>query len=289
MIPTQPSRTAWRVAVRRAVHQLIDSPPVLVDPLAVPILGPETAARLRAEPAQFETGRLSPYMRAFFSVRSRFAEDQLAAARARGVRQYVVLGAGLDTFAYRDPTPELPLRVWEVDFPATQAWKRERLAEASIAEPPTVTYVPIDFEHQALPDVLASAGFDPSAGAVFSWLGVVPYLSREVILKTLGYVAAATAAGGGVAFDFGIPRARLSTIQRAVFDALAARVSAAGEPWQTFFEPDELARELRELGFAVAQPFSPEAINTRYFAGRADGLAVGGMGQLMWAGASPPA
>ena len=178
MIPTQPSRTAWRVAMRRAVHQLLDRPPVLDDPLAVPILGPEVAASLRAHPAQFETGRLSPYMRAFFSVRSRFAEDQLAAARARGVRQYVVLGAGLDTFAYRDPSPDVPLRVWEVDFPATQEWKRQRLSEAAIVEPASVTYVPIDFEHQTLPDVLAAAGFDSSAGAVFSWLGVVPYLTR---------------------------------------------------------------------------------------------------------------
>ena len=289
MIPAQPSRTAWRVAVRRAVHQLLDRPPVLDDPLALAILGPETAASLRADPGQFETSRLSPYMRAFFSVRSRFAEDQLAAARAGGVRQYVVLGAGLDTFAYRDPTPELPLRVWEVDFPATQAWKRQQLVAGSIVEPPTITYVPIDFEQQALPEVLAGAGFDPTAGAMFSWLGVVPYLTRDAIMTTLRYVAGATAAGGGVVFDFGIPPERLSLTQRAVFEALAARVSAAGEPWQSFFDPDELTGELRALGFAVAQSVPSEAINARYFAGRSDRLAVGGMGQLMWAGASPAA
>ena len=287
MIASQPSRTAWRVALHRAAHQLLDRPPVLEDPLAVPILGAETAAGLLADPSRFETGRLSPYMRAFFAVRSRFAEDQLAAARASGLDQYVVLGAGLDTFAYRDPTPERPLRVWEVDFPATQAWKRERLAEAAIAEPPALTYVPIDFEHQTLPDVLAAAGFDARAGAVFSWLGVVPYLTRTAIMTTLAYVASATTSGGGITFDFGIPPQRLPLLQRAVFAALAARVRAAGEPWQTFFDPEELARELLGLGFAAAQPFSPEMINARYFAGRADGLAVGGMGQLMWAGAAP--
>jgi methyltransferase (TIGR00027 family) len=287
MIASQPSRTAWRVALHRAAHQLLDRPRVLEDPLAVPILGVETAAGLLADPSRFETGRLAPYMRAFFAVRSRFAEDQLAAARASGLRQYVVLGAGLDTFAYRDPTPERPLRVWEVDFPATQAWKRERLAEAAIAEPPALTYVPIDFEHQTLPDALAAAGFDARAGAVFSWLGVVPYLTRTAIMTTLAYVASATTSGGGITFDFGIPPERLPFLQRTVFAALAARVRAAGEPWQTFFDPEELARELLGLGFAAAQPFSSETINARYFAGRADGLAVGGMGQLMWAGAAP--
>ena len=102
----------------------LDAPLVLDDPIAIPILGRETAAALRADPGQFEKGRLSSYMRAFFAARSRFAEDQLAAARAAGVQQYVILGAGLDTFAYRDPSPDLPLRVWEVDHPATQAWKR---------------------------------------------------------------------------------------------------------------------------------------------------------------------
>jgi methyltransferase (TIGR00027 family) len=278
-----------RVAMRRAAHQLLDAPPVLVDPVAIPILGAETAAALQADPGQFEKGRLSSYMRAFFAVRSRFAEDQLAAARAGDVRQYVILGAGLDTFAYRNPSPELPLRVWEVDHPATQAWKRERLSESSISMPPNLTFVPVDFEHDTLPDALAAAGFDPSEGAVFSWLGVVPYLSRPAIMATLAYVASVTAPGGGIAFDFGIPPSQLTTIQRVVFEALAARVRAAGEPWQTFFDPAELSRDLRALGFAVAQDVPPSTINARYFSGRRDGLEVGGLGHLMWAGATRPA
>jgi methyltransferase (TIGR00027 family) len=275
--------------MRRAAHQLLDAPPVLVDPLAIPILGAETAAALLADPGQFEKGRLSSYMRAFFAVRSRFAEDQLAAARLAGVRQFVILGAGLDTFAYRDPSPERPLRVWEVDHPATQAWKRERLAQSSTAIPSNLTFVPIDFERDTLPDQLAEAGFDPSSGAVFSWLGVVPYLSRPAIMSTLAYVASATAAGGGIAFDFGIPPGLLTIGQRTIFEALAARVRAAGEPWQTFFDPAELTHDLLALGFAAAEDVSPEAINARYFSGRPDGLAVGGMGHLMWAGARRPA
>jgi methyltransferase (TIGR00027 family) len=275
-----------RVAMRRAAHQILDRPPVLVDPMAIPILGAERGGALRADPRQFEHGRLSSYMRAFFAVRSRFAEDQLAAARADGVRQYVILGAGLDTFAYRAPSPELPLRVWEVDHPATQAWKRERLSESSISMPSNLTFVPVDFEHDTLPDALAAAGFDPAAGAVFSWLGVVPYLSRPAIMTTLGYVASATRGGGGITFDFGIPPGQLTIIQRMAFEALAARVRAAGEPWQTFFDPEELTQELLALGFVVAQGVPPSTINARYFSGRHDGLEVGGMGHLMWAGAT---
>jgi len=272
--------------MRRAAHQLLDRPPVLDDPIAIPILGRETAEALRADPGRFEKGRLSSYMRAFLAARSRFAEDQLATARARGVRQYVILGAGLDTSAYRDPSPDRQLRVWEVDHPATQAWKRERLAEASIAIPPDLTFAPIHFERDSLPDVLASARFDRTAGAVFSWLGVVPYLSKDVVMSTLAQVASMTRAAGGIAFDFGIPPSQLTMIQRMAFEALAARVQAAGEPWQTFFDSAELSRELLALGFAVAQDVAPETINARYFAGRDDGLKVGGMGHLMWAGAA---
>jgi methyltransferase (TIGR00027 family) len=285
VIPAQPSRTALRVAMRRAAHQLLDVPPVFSDPLALPILGAETAAAMRADPAQFESGRLSSYMRAFFAARSRFAEDRLAAARAAGVRQYVILGAGLDTFAYRDPAQGLPLKVWEVDRPATQAWKRERLAEAAIPIPPNLTFAGIDFEHDTLPEVLASAGFDLDAGAVFSWLGVVPYLSLPAIMSTLAYVRSATSAAGGITFDYGIPPGQLTLTQRMVFEALSARVRAAGEPWQTFFNPADLTRELRGLGFAAADDVAPAAINARYFSGRSDRLAVGGMGHLMWAGA----
>jgi methyltransferase (TIGR00027 family) len=288
VIPAQFSRTALRVAMRRAAHQLMDRPPVLVDPVAVPILGRENAAALQADPAAIERGPLSAYLRAFFAVRSRFAEDHLAAARAAGISQFVVLGAGLDTFAYRDPSPELPLRVWEVDYPATQEWKRQLLADAGIPIPPTLTFVPLDFEHDTLPHALAGAGFDTAAGAVFSWLGVVPYLTRTAIMDTLRFVASATRAGGGIAFDYGISPDTLTLTQRAVFYAMAARVRAAGEPWQTFFDPDELRRDLLALGFAMAEDVPPEVINARYFAGREDGLRVGGIGHLFWAGAAVP-
>ncbi len=178
------SRTAERVAMRRAAHQLYDDPPlVFTDPLALRILPEEARTELRERE---EMERLQPFargMRAFMAVRSRFAEDALERAFAAGVRQYVVLGAGLDTYAARSLHDDL--RVFEVDHPATQAWKRQRLEESGIPLADTVTFVPVDFEHERLMDRLVASGFDASAPAFCSWLGVLPYLTREAAEGTL--------------------------------------------------------------------------------------------------------
>ena len=287
MIPAQPSHTAFRVARHRAAHQLLDHPRVFDDPLALPILGDEMAAQLRADPASEEGGILAPYLRAFFAVRHRFVEDQLAAGRVAGVRQYVILGAGLDTFAYRAPSGPGALHVWEVDHPATQAWKRERLQETGIAEPPNLSFVAVDFEHQSLPAALAGAGLDLEAGAVFCWLGVTPYLTRPAIFETLRFVALATRHGGGVAFDYAIAPRLLSVLQRIVYETMAAKVKAAGEPWQSSFDPEELTAALHELGFAIVEDVPPETLNARYFANRTDGMHIGGLAHMMWAGSTP--
>ena len=140
-----PSGTAQRVAMRRAAHQLLDDPKVFDDPVALRIIDKESASALQADPHQFEATPLSPYLRAFVAARSRYAEDELALGVQRGVSQYVILGAGLDTFAYRNPYPEGVLRVFEVDHPATQTWKRARLEEMGIALPGDVTFAPVDF------------------------------------------------------------------------------------------------------------------------------------------------
>ena len=287
MIPAQASRTAYRVALRRATHQLLDSPPLFVDPVAIDILGPETAAALRADPARFDDTRFGPAMRAFMAVRARFAEEQLAVARAAGVRQLVILGAGLDTFAYRANLDEPPLMVWEVDYPATQAWKRELLAAAGLAAPPRLTFAAIDFARESLADVLAAAGFDGRAGAVFSWLGVTQYLVADDIFATLRYVAGATAAGGGVTFDYSVAPHLLGLAERWAYHALAARVREAGEPWLSSFVPEELVAQVRACGFAAVSDLSPEDLRARYLAERADRLRLGRLARLIWAGASP--
>jgi methyltransferase (TIGR00027 family) len=280
MQESRPSRTANRVAMRRAAHQLLDIPKVLDDPIALPILSDESRANLSKEPS-FAAAMAAKYMRAFMAVRSRFAEDELARAVARGATQYVILGAGLDTFAYRNPFPESALRVFEVDFPATQAWKRHRLAAANISIPASLTFAPVDFEHHTLAEGLAEANFDPKRTTFFSWLGVIMYLTREAAMGTLKFIAS-TPPGGGVVFDYAVPRASLNFLQKMAFDRLTARVEAAGEPFRLLFDPADLASDLRALGFTHLDDLTNAEINARYFANRKDGLRVGGgLGRLI--------
>jgi methyltransferase (TIGR00027 family) len=252
--------------MRRAVHQVLDRPPVLDDPMAVPLLGPDFAF----DPERERHPAVKTF-RAFMAARSRWTEDKLAAAVADGVRQYVVLGAGLDTFALR--SPYAGLRVFEVDFPATQQWKRGLLRERAISEPDHLTFAPLDFEHKTLSAGLAQAGFDASAAAFFGWLGVVPYLSREAFRATLAAIAGLPAKTA-VAFDYGVPPEMLEPQRRRFFETLAARVAAAGEPFKLFFSPEELDLELRSAGFERVEQAGSEELNGLYFKGRADGLAL---------------
>jgi methyltransferase (TIGR00027 family) len=260
------SRTALRVAIRRAAHQLTDHPPVLDDPIAVRLIGSEYARDM--ERAQHRVAR---DFRAYMAARSRYAEDHLAAAVRAGVGQYVVLGAGLDTFAYRNPFPNL--RVYEVDFPATQEWKRALLAEVGIAEPENLTYVPLDFEHRTLADGLAGAGFDAARPAFFGWLGVVPYLTRPAFRATLDAIATLPV-GTGVTFDYALEPETLTAARRAIFERLSRRLIDAGEPLRLFFNSDALEQELRSAGFARWEQVDTERLNELYFRDRADGLKL---------------
>jgi methyltransferase (TIGR00027 family) len=213
------------------------------------------------------------------AARSRFAEDELAHAVAHGVKQYVVLGAGLDTFAYRNPHPGL--RVFEVDHPATQAWKRERLQAGGIAIPTSLTFTPIDFERQTLADGLGQSGFNVNAAAFFSWLGVTPYLTREACMSTLSFIAKMPV-GSGVVFDFAVDPALLNAGQRQALEALSQRVARYGEPFQLFFDPEKLQDELKGMGFRRTEFLQGKELNARYFKDRKDGLLVrGSIGHLM--------
>jgi methyltransferase (TIGR00027 family) len=280
MKENRPSATAQRVAMRRAAHQLLDDPKVFADPVALRIIGKESASALQANPRQFEVTPLSPYLRAFMAARSRYAEEELALGVKRGVHQYVILGAGLDTFAYRNPHPEGVLHVFEVDHPATQAWKRARLEEIGVTLPDDLTFAPVDFETQTLAGGLRDAGYDPGKCTFFSWLGVTEYLTTEAVMATLRFIASAPV-GSGVVFDYMISPSLLTPAQRSVFDALARRVASAGEPWQAFFDPGLLTRDLRSIGFGYVEDQGPEEINARYFKNRKDGLRVGSLSHVM--------
>ncbi|MGD0797564.1 MAG: SAM-dependent methyltransferase [Acidobacteriaceae bacterium] len=275
-----PSRTALRVAMRRAAHQLFDGRPlVLDDPIAVAILG-QYAEELHRTPGRSSLFKPRPFsigLRAFVVARSRYAEDQLAQAAGRGVTQYVLLGAGLDTFAHRSLYSSV--RVFEVDHPATQRWKRELLRAAGLPEPGKLTYVPVDFERQSLAKELSAAGFDPAAPSLSAWLGVVPYLTLEAFRATVRFIAGQPS-GSGVVFDYGQPRAALSPREQLAHDSLALRVRHAGEPFRLFFTPEQVAVEL--AAFRETEDLGSLEINARYFTDRMDGLKVlGSAGRLL--------
>jgi methyltransferase (TIGR00027 family) len=258
----KPSRTAWAAAAHRAAHQLLEQGRIFTDPLALRILG-EDAETVARKAAERPSGRR---MRIFIAARTRFAEDAIAAAVEGGVRQVVVLGAGLDTYAYRSPWGDR-LRIFEVDHPATQAWKRQRLREASILIPGWLTFAPIDFEHQTLAAGLAAAGFDSSQRTFFTWLGVVPYLSEEAVWSTLSFIASLPN-GAHVVFDYSDPPASMPAEARFDHQRRATRVADLGEPFLNYFKADELRAKLMALGFSEVEDLGPPQIAARYFPNR---------------------
>lgn len=258
MKPGEPSRTALAAAAHRATHQAVDAPIVFADPLAMAVVGPD--AREEAL-----LGRRA--MRAFIAARSRLAEDALAAAVARGVTQYLLLGAGLDTFAWRNP--HAGLRVFEADHPDTQAWKRRRLPQTPVG----LSFVSLDLEREPLLPALIEGGYDPDRRLFVSWLGVTPYLQSATVMETLETLAVLP---GGVelVFDYGPPPQSLGGLLRAAYELRAANVASAGEPWLSGFEPRNLIDALAQLGFGQIEDLGPAELNARYFDGRADGLRV---------------
>jgi methyltransferase (TIGR00027 family) len=295
----KPSRTALRVAMRRATHQLINHPAVFVDPLALRILPEEARQRIfngitaagNPMPEGYQLAHppvplrhpappsplfeaLARTLQAFMAVRNRYAEDVLAhAVEHHSCTQYVLLGAGLDTFAYRNPYPEV--HVFEVDHPNTQAWKLELLGENNIPIPSSVTHVPVDFEHQTLPDALAAAGFDPAIPTVFAMLGVVPYLTLDAFRATMSFIGQQPT-GSAVAFDYAQPLEVLPVHERAALERVSHRVRREGEPFQLFFTPEDAARELHAAGLTWIEDLDAAAISSRYFANRTDGLRIYG-------------
>jgi methyltransferase (TIGR00027 family) len=255
----QASVTALGAAGPRAAHQVLERGVVFADPLALRILGQDADDAITLAKERPERRPL----RLFIAMRGRFAEDSARRAIANGVGQILVLGAGLDTFAYRlEATHDL--RIFELDHPATQAEKRRRFMEAQIAEPAHLAYVAHDFEGGSMTAALRAAGLDPDRGAFVLWLGVTPCLTEEALFATLGELA--TWAGGAEAvFDYVNPRPAIE--EKATRDfhrAMAERVAARGEPFRCYLDTPELHARARELGFAEIEDLDRSAMVARY-------------------------
>src|SRR5215211_741185 len=273
----QPSQTALGAAAHRAVHQTLEGGVIFTDPFALQVLSDDTRARLpdmAGDPAHLP-------MRLFIAARSRFSEDTMAACVARGVRQIDILGAGLDTFSLRNPHAGEGARVFEVDYPATQVWKRERLAQAGLALPASLTFAPVDFERQGLAEGLAAAGFRADQPAYFQWLGVSPYLTREAIIATLDFIA--SIAGAEVVFDYGEPFENLPPAIRAYVTAAAARSASIGEPWLSLFNPAEMAELLHARHFAGFEDVTRAELARRYYGVLGEGLDAEPGPHVVWA------
>jgi len=265
------STTALSAAGLRATHLLVDHPPpILDDPLALRLLDPAVGRTIRDHPDRSGTPAART-LRAEVVVRSGYAEDRLADAVRSGVGQLVILGAGLDTFAYRQPAWAAKLHIIEVDHAASQRDKQARLRRAGIAPPKNVSYASADLESDALPPRLAAAGMDAGRPAFLACLGVLIYLS-EAAADAIVAMAANLPAGSEFVFTFSRPDG--STAGAPVPGSPAARVAAVGEPWRTRFEPDVLARRLRAAGFRSVSLLSAADLTERYLRERTDGLRM---------------
>jgi methyltransferase (TIGR00027 family) len=259
------------VAWLRAAHQILDAPPrILDDPAALSLLGDAAATQLRKHPdaAQHPGARA---LRAHIVLRSRFTEDRLALAVQRGVRQYVVLGAGYDTFIVRQPAWARALTIVEVDRPALQEEKRARLAAAGLDVPPNVRFVAIDFEAETLVQGLARHQLSLDVPTFFSWLGVSMYLTEPAIDAVLATVGSAPA-GSEIVLTYAPADPKQRTTGAPSVASLADRAASLGEPWLTYFTPEALETKLRSFGFSQVHFLTPAEATAQYFANRSDGL-----------------
>jgi len=256
------SATSLGVAGLRAVHQLLDGEPrLLYDPAIVRLLGPQFSETVRHDPGAYQQP-LNRWLRSHVLLRSRYAEDCLSAAYARGVRQYILLGAGLDTFAWRQPAGLEDLRIFEVDHPATQEEKRQLLARAGLAIPDNLYFIPADFERVSIGEALRGHPFDPTLPCFISWLGVMVYLSMEAIDTVFDWMITLPQGSEMV----------LTFTRKKDNSPLGDKAAEMGEPWRTFFTPEELREKLLQRGFSAVHILSPEESWRTYYAGRTDGL-----------------
>ena len=266
--PVEPDNTAVRVALWRALHLEVDSPPhVFEDKIGLQLVAPDDAWRNRPD--------MSPFTRPFRAsilARARFIEDLVTEQVAHGVLQYIILGAGLDTFAQRRPELASRMRVFEIDQPDQQAWKRQRLIDLDLGIPSFLRFVPVDFEAGDLWwERLSVSGFNAQLPAVVASTGVSMYLTRDAVSATLHQVAALTS-GSTLAMSFMLPIEMADPELRPGIERAAEGARANGTPFISFFTPTEMLALARDAGFREVQHISAAMLAQRYFAGRTDGL-----------------
>lgn len=268
MTTPEPDNTAVRTALWRALHLQVDAPPhVFEDRVGLQLAAPAAGWQSRPDMSEFTR----PF-RASIVARARFVEDLVVQAAARGVAQYVILGAGLDTFAQRRPASGPQIQVYEIDQPGAQEWKRRRLIETGWGVPPSLHLVPVDFEAgDSWWSQLVNAGFDPQRAAIVASNGVSMYLTRDAVAATLREVTA-LAPGSVFAMTFMLPIELNDPAIRAGVERAAAGAKASGTPWLSFFTPTELLALARQSGLEQVEHVSAADLAARYFAGRTDGL-----------------
>ncbi len=271
MEPDKPSATALAVSMQRAAHLILDGEPkIFEDQFALPFIGQQSESSFKS----LQTPE-AKFTRSCILCRSRYAEDLLYKAISRGVKQYVILGAGLDSFAYQNKNLSDKLRIFEVDHPASQEWKRKRIEEAGISLPENVCFVPIDFELQSLEEGMAQGGYIPDDPTFFSWLGVTYYLTEDAVFNTLQYVATSAAPDSEIVFEYVLPDSMLSEEVLAMFKNSRHVFGGFGEPWISTFSPDYMASKLNEIGFDLIEEIDRKKVNAynqKYFLKRTDGL-----------------
>lgn len=260
--PRSPSRSAMLTAAARALHHADGPPWVLEDPYAAGLGGEGGIAMIDRVRGRLSEDALSGFVR-WVALRGRFTEDLVASAAGEGIDQYAILGAGLDSFAYRHPQLLERLRVFEIDHPASQAWKRSRLAELGVTLHPNVSFAAIDFETQTLRQGLRDAGFDFGSRAVFSWIGVTMYLTRNAIEMTLSDIAGGSP-GSRLVMTYNQPSQSLDDFSRRVTSELAAAIGEGGEPFVSLFSPSQARALLSSAGFVDIEDYGGEQLKARY-------------------------
>lgn len=282
MDTAKPSETAQFAAAHRAYHFKHHRPAILEDTAASWLLGPPLSTILRVAPLRWLFWRplLSKVrpISAFIVVRSRYVEDSLQQIIRDGCRQYVILGAGLDSWALRHDEPGVT--VFELDHPATQQWKENRIRSRLGALPSHLVLIPVDFERQSIAGALRGQGFDPGSRVFVSWLGTICYLTRGAIEEAFSSLARIAAPGSRIAFDYFQPRSTMSPADLALFEVLDEGGARRGEPMRTLLAAEDMAEILHSTGFHVVEDLSASEIRQRYLAQRPDGLDIPGFARL---------